>query len=246
MRHLRNNMNVSDEKLFESLCSHYKDSYDIHLSTRKEREIIFYALIAITGLFYFQTSDLNVVNTIISDALKETGGITLDKKSGVIPTLIWLILFAVSTKYYQIHTRIEREYAYLHKLEAIINPVYNNSSQNSHSAAFTREGKSYLQSYPLISNVVHYFYNLIFPIIIITAVISRIYKEGVPISYIHSLLGLSILISTSIHIYSMNKDDFKKIIIKMNNRKMLSFLTMILIVSIIILFCRRFTQYFYI
>ena len=239
-------MNVSDEKLFESLCSHYKDSYDIHLSTRKEREIIFYVLIAVTGLFYFQTSDVNVVNTIISDVIKETGGVTLDKNSSVIPTLIWLILFAVSTKYYQIHTRIEREYAYLHKLEELINPVYNNSSQNSHSTAFTREGKSYLNDYPLMSKVVHYFYNLIFPALIITAVLSRIYKEGVPISYIHAFLGLSILISTSIHTYSMNKDDLTKIISYIKNNKTLSCVKIVLITGVLFIFYKWFTIYFYI
>lgn len=239
-------MNVSDEKLFESLCSHYKDSYDIHLSTRKEREIIFYALIIVTGFFYFQTSDFDTVNSIITDFIKESSGVTLDKKSNVISTLLWLVLFALTTKFYQIHTRIEREYSYLHKIEKIINPLYIKANSNLPSYAFTREGDSYSENYPLISNIVHSFYNLIFPLLIIIGVSLRIYKEGIPISYIHSLLGVSILISTSIHIYSMNKEMVKKLILKIKSRKRISLLIGILVVSCMLFFILRLRFYFYI
>lgn len=205
-------MPVLEEAKFNNLCTHYKDSYDIHLGTRKEREIVFYALLIVTSFFSFQISSIDTANGIIADVLKQTGGITIDKKSGVIPSLFWLLLFGLSTKFYQIHTRIEREYAYLHKIEDLINAHYPST------AAFTREGKSYLTNYPKISDLIHFLYNFIFPLMIILSITTRVYKDE--FSYFNSILFLSILSTTLTYMFWMNQDDLLKIWIKVKNNKM--------------------------
>jgi hypothetical protein len=75
------------------------------------------------------------------------------------------------TRYYQTVIQIERQYDYIHHLEEII------GSRFTGTRAFTREGKSYLNEYPLFSNWIWLLYTLAFPLIILLCITIRIYGE---------------------------------------------------------------------
>src|SRR5574344_1555681 len=114
--------------LFENLCSHYKDTYDIHLASIKQRDYLFYFLLVIIALFTLQINASRFVNGVLCSYLDKKLDIIIDKNSVFWGTFLWLLLFGLSSKYYQIVIQIERQYVYLHSLEEEINKKYGKKS----------------------------------------------------------------------------------------------------------------------
>jgi len=160
-----------EEAKFNNLCSHYKDSFDIHRATIKQRDTLFYALLVILAIFTLQLSSADTVATIVSEYVDKVSGVKIGNNINFISTLMWFILLGFSTRYFQIVLEIERQYGYLHAIEDQLNGYYPNTS------AFTREGKSYLSKYPLFSNWVWLLYTLFFPMLILFSVIAKINSE---------------------------------------------------------------------
>ena len=148
-----------DEAKFNNLCAHYKDTYEIHLSSIKQRDTLFYALLVILALFSLQVTSTELVNSALSGFINKQLDISIDKNSNLLGTLLWLLLFGFSSRYYQTVIQIERQYDYIHHLEELISKRYPNTR------AFTREGKSYLDEYPIFSNWIWLLYTLAFPLI---------------------------------------------------------------------------------
>jgi hypothetical protein len=159
------------ETEFNNLCSHYKDTYEIHLASIKQRDTLFYALLVILALFSLQVTSMDLVNSALSSYVNKQLDISIDKNSNLFGTLLWLLLFGFSSRYYQTVIQIERQYDYIHHLEEIV------SSRYAGTRAFTREGKSYLGEYPLFSNWIWLLYTLAFPLIILLCITIRIYGE---------------------------------------------------------------------
>jgi hypothetical protein len=172
------------EAEFNNLCSHYKDTYEIHLSTIKQRDTLFYALLVILALFSLQISSTELVNSALSGYVNKQLDITIEKNSNLFGTLLWLLLFGFSTRYYQTVIQIERQYNYIHHLEEII------SGRFTGTRAFTREGKSYLGEYPLFSNWMWLLYTLAFPFIILLCIFFRIQFEVEN----HEKLGVALIL----------------------------------------------------
>jgi hypothetical protein len=145
-----------DEAKFNNLCAHYKDTYEIHLSSIKQRDTLFYALLVILALFSLQVTSTELVNSALSGFINKQLDISIDKNSNLLGTLLWLLLFGFSSRYYQTVIQIERQYDYIHHLEELISKRYPNTR------AFTREGKSYLDEYPIFSNWIWLLYTLAF------------------------------------------------------------------------------------
>lgn len=160
-----------EEAKFNNLCSHYKDSFDIHRTTIKQRDTLFYGLLVILAVFTLQLSSTDVVVNIVNEYVSKTTGIKLGKNSDFISTLLWFLLLGFTTRYFQVVLEIERQYSYLHKVEEQLNSFYPSS------VAFTREGKSYLSKYPLFSNWVWLLYTLFFPSLILFCIITRIQSQ---------------------------------------------------------------------
>ena len=156
---------------FSNLCSHYKDTYEIHLASVKQRDMLFYALLVMLALFSLQFTSSELVNNALCGLVKKQLDMTIDNRSNLFSTLLWFLLFGLSSKYYQIVIQIDRQYNYIHYLEEIINTKY------AGTRAFTREGKSYLEKYPLFSNWICLLYTLAFPIIVLLCIVIRIYFE---------------------------------------------------------------------
>lgn len=171
------------ETEFNNLCSHYKDTYEIHLGSIKQRDTLFYALLVILALFSLQVTSTDLVNGALSGYVNKQLDISIGKNSNLFGTLLWLLLFGFSSRYYQTVIQIERQYSYIHHLEEII------GSRFTGTRAFTREGKSYLGEYPLFSNWIWLLYTLAFPLIILLCITIRIHGELAS----HEALGLALI-----------------------------------------------------
>jgi len=156
---------------FNNLCSHYKDTYEIHLGSIKQRDTLFYALLVILALFSLQVSSTDLVNSALSGYINKQLEISIDKNPNLFGALLWLLLFGFSHRYYQTVIQIERQYHYIHHREEIIGGRY------AGTRAFTREGKSYHGEYPLFSNWIWFLYTLAFPLIILLCISIRIHGE---------------------------------------------------------------------
>ncbi len=160
-----------EEAKFNNLCSHYKDSFDLHRSSIKQRDLLFYCLLIILAIFTLQISSAETVVNIVNEYVTKISGVKIGNNLGFISTLIWLLLLGFSTRYFQVVLEIERQYEYLQALEIQLNSYYSGSK------AFTREGKAYLSKYPLFSNWVWLLYTLFFPCFIVFSVIARINND---------------------------------------------------------------------
>lgn len=170
------------EAEFNNLCSHYKDTYEIHLCSIKQRDVLFYALLVMLALFSLQVTSTDLVNGAFSSYINKQLDISIDKHSNLFGTLLWFLLFGFSSKYYQTVIQIERQYDYIHYLEKIIGGRFTGTR------AFTREGQSYLGEYPLFSSWMWLLYTLAFPLLILMCIIIRIHSELEN----HEALGLAL------------------------------------------------------
>lgn len=125
----------------------------------------------ILAFFSLQVTSADLVSGALSNYISKEFGVTVDKGSNLFGTLLWLLLFGVSSRYYQIVIQIERQYDYIHHVEELLNGKY------AGSRAFTREGKAYLEKYPLFSNWVWFLYMAAFPLIILLSIALRIQGE---------------------------------------------------------------------
>lgn len=194
-----------EEAKFHNLCSHYKDSFDIHLSSIKQRDKLFYWLLVIMAVFTLQLSSTDIVVDIVNNYINNTVGIRLGGSTDFIATLLWLLFLGFTTRYYQIVLEIERQYGYLHALEEKLNGYYPETK------AFTREGKSYLDKYPLFSKWMWLLYTVFFPILIIFSVVIRLSSEVKEIQYIgvnqiiDFVCCFIIIISSILYIHKLHK-----------------------------------------
>ena len=113
----------------------------------------------------------DLVNGALSNYINKECSVTVDKGSNLFATLFWFLLFGVSSRYYQIVIQIERQYDYIHHLEELINNKFVGSR------AFTREGKAYLEQYPLFSNWIWFLYTIAFPLIVLFSITLRIQMD---------------------------------------------------------------------
>jgi hypothetical protein len=188
---------INETKL-ELACSHYKDSYDVHLATIKQRDLLFYALLAITAFFSLQITSLELANTTLTELISNSSGVKISKDSRLLSSLVWFLLLGASTRYFQLVLQIEREYRYLHSMEEYLGKYYPGTTM------FSREGAAYLQRYPMFSNWVWFLYTIAFPSLLLAAITIRI-KAQIQSTSNLATIGFDIaaffLIGTSVALY---------------------------------------------
>lgn len=134
---------------------HYKDTFSLIKEDEKERNKLFIILsVVIVGLFLLATDPdtiYSVLNEMVSQHLKATVSFGFY----TIQTFLWFILLYYTIRYFQVNSGIERKYKYLHLIEEEL--------ESKLGSTFSREGKSYLNQYPLVSNIIYWMYTLAFP-----------------------------------------------------------------------------------
>lgn len=183
-------------KKLELLNDHYKDSFCDVEEYQKKRDWFFLYIIAIMTILLFQINSPKEAQDIISEFIKKK--LELDKQNidlSFIGSLIWFALLGTSLKYFQTQVLIERMYKYVHNLEDLLSSEYDGK-------AFSREGKSYLQNYPLYSSFVTRIYTVVFPLLIILIPLAAISQEwftqGLTIYFVTNFIFFSLTLILTI------------------------------------------------
>jgi len=166
-------MSIDDNTKLEVLHDHYKESF-LHIREReKQRDRLFLFVIALIGVLFLEIQYSDVFSNILGNIKLEFVELDISiMPISIFLSVTWTYLFVIVLKYCQSSILIERQYEYLHHLEDKISQLFGDQD------VYCREGKVYLNKYPLFSNMVWIFYILLFPIIIILSVGLIIYLES--------------------------------------------------------------------
>lgn len=191
-------MSPSEGARLEILHDHYKDTFTHLRSYLKLRDRLFLLVLAVLILMLFQIFAPAEAGEAISQVVVNQLRLTTPVDISFIGSIIWFSLFGLIVKYLQTSTLIERQYDYIHQLEKQISSYFNDK-------VFTREGKSYLENYPLYLNWAWLLYTVIFPLLLLTIVVIKIlgelpFSSPVPLlPLINAMVAILIVVSTLSH-----------------------------------------------
>lgn len=209
-------MSIDDNTKLEVLHDHYKESF-LHIREReKQRDRLFMFVIALIGALFLEIQYSDVFSNILGNIKLEFVELDISiMPISIFLSVTWTYLFVIVLKYCQSSILIERQYDYLHCLEDQISKLFDDQN------IYCREGKAYLNKYPLFSDLVWIFYILLFPTIVILSVGLIIYLEGYKIEApLYHLIYDSILtigISISFILYRFHPL-VKNILLKIKNK----------------------------
>jgi hypothetical protein len=176
-------------EIISTIYDHYKDTCSIVGEAVKHRDRLMIFVIIALGSFAFQSIFPNTSNGIINDFLNFKFGVNLELNLSIIGNIVWFLLLIFTLRYFQVAVFVERQYAYLHKIEDRLNKEFSED-------IITREGKGYLSNYPYFSDWMWLLYTIIFPLILIVVTTIKIVSElkGVCVNGWHLGLILNIVI----------------------------------------------------
>jgi hypothetical protein len=156
---------MTDDKKVEILYDHYKDTFDNQKASLQKRNYYTLICLGLIATLSFQMSNPDQSNVISSELIKKNiGDIKIDFSyinSILNFTLLWVVIM-----YYQINLLIEKIYKYIHEMELKL-------TNEMEPFEISREGKTYLDHYPWLSEVVHKIYSIGFPITLICVAIIK-------------------------------------------------------------------------
>lgn len=151
------------------LYDHYKDTFDIIRHLESKRNKLFVITGIIISLFFIVIVQPQQSIPTITGFIQQYTKVKVLFQFSTIQSILWVILLYVLSYYYKSCIDIERRYPYLHNLETII--------EYKIDAPFSREGKSYLEKYPLLNNIIYYLFIYFFPILYLSCIIIKIVSE---------------------------------------------------------------------
>lgn len=148
---------------------HYRDTCTVMQDQRAARDRYFYLVLAVLGIALFDVATPQGFASSVSDVLKSKMQMSAAPDLGYIRSLLWFLLLGFTIRYCQTALAVERQYAYVHKLESMLSTHFE--------GAFTREGDAYLSDYPLFLDWAHYLYTLVFPLLLSAVAIVWMYRQ---------------------------------------------------------------------
>lgn len=197
-----------DAKL-EVLNDHYKDSFCYLQQFIKRRDWLFFLILAVISLMLFQVFSPGEASTAISQFISKRLDVSATINITFVGSVMWFGLLGLLLRYFQTLSHIERQYDYVHALEKRLNQVF------ADDRAFTRESKSYLTSYPLLSIWAWFLYTIIFPVLLMTIVVYKIIGEAKTPTITKGLFAFDcaaaifIIISTLLYLHLMHFETVK-------------------------------------
>lgn len=188
-------------KLIELYYDHYKDTFSNLQKSITKRNKLFsylYLVLFISILFKVNASQSE---SIINSYTKYHLNLDMPYDFSIIQTFLRIVLLYLTLIYSQKVVYIERQYKYIHRLESIIKVKVKQ---------FDREGFSYLNNYPLLLNVIHFFYNYILPSLYILSVfylilLEWLYRHSILLVIINSIVSLFSIFIYVLYIIFMKK-----------------------------------------
>lgn len=185
----------------EILYDHYKDTCSITSEAAKRRDrLLIYVVIAL-GILAIQGVIPEISDRAINEFLSFKFGFITTVDLSVLGSGVWFLLLLFILRYFQVSIFVERQYPYLHQLEERIE-----------NGILSREGKGYLNSYPIFSNWMWLLYTVIFPTLLLSVTSGKIVSEVKDAclsgwsagAKFNVLVFILILISVTLYLYSLH------------------------------------------
>ncbi len=156
----------------EILYNHYKESNTLIKNAQEERNKLFkYLCLAILFNLIFLIYPDEIID-ILNQFFNNNYSITISITYIIIQSSCWILITYLLIQYLHKNIYVERQYTYLKKLEEEI-------GNELKTKVFNRESNNYLNNYPLILNVLDFFYKWFLPIAIILINGIKLYYEYV-------------------------------------------------------------------
>lgn len=156
----------------EILYNHYKESNTLIKNAQEERNKLFkYLCLAILFNLIFLIYPDEIID-ILNKFFNNNYSITISITYIIIQSSCWILITYLLIQYLHKNIYVERQYTYLKKLEEEI-------GNELKTKVFNRESNNYLNNYPLILNVLDFFYKWFLPIAIILINGIKLYYEYV-------------------------------------------------------------------
>ena len=139
------------------LHEHYRDTCGVMQGQRAARDRYFYFVIGLLAIVLFDLATPDGFANVIGDVLKAQLQLSTALDLGYVRSLLWFLFLGLTVRYCQTALGVERQYTYIHELEARLAAQV--------PGAFRREGEAYLTEYPLFLTCAHYFYTLVMPLL---------------------------------------------------------------------------------
>lgn len=166
------------DKQLDILHDHYKETFAHVRERERSRDrlflwvILLFALLALEIGYPAEFSGSMGSISILGGEL-DLGALPL----AALLSATWVLTFAVVLRYCQTSVWVSRQYAYVHALEDVISPALGGGN------IYRREGKVYLDNYPVLLDVAWVAYVVIFPLIIVLATVGLVLWEATQLSF---------------------------------------------------------------
>lgn len=161
---------LAESTKLEVLHDHYKETFAQIQGYCATRDRLFTGVVVMVTVMLFELYAPQQAADSISQFISEMLGLSSGIDVSFLGSVIWFGLLGLVVRYLQTTVHIERQYEYIHKLEACISPYYGDE-------VFTREGRSYLRSYRRFSAWAGLLYTRVFPFLLLIVVSWKMLKE---------------------------------------------------------------------
>ena len=180
------------EKRLEILHDHYKETFARIREVETARDRLFLWVIALFALLSLEIG----YPAAVGGSLEKVSvlGTEFNLRSLPLPALLnvtWVLTLAIALRYCQTTVWVNRQYPYLHDLEAVISPELGGGN------IYHREGKVYLSEYPVVLDVAWIAYVFLFPLIVMCATAALAFWEWrqLPYPILHRLFDSAIALA---------------------------------------------------
>lgn len=155
----------------ELLYDHYKETDGLRRNAQHKRDESFLFLCILEACSFFLLIKPQETLVIFCDSINRQFEINISLGLGVLQTLLWILVIYVTIRYIQSILCVERLYLYQDKLEKKLSKEIRKT--------ISREGDSYTENYPMVSNFIELFYKMFCPILFLMINSVHIYREWI-------------------------------------------------------------------
>lgn len=191
------------ENQVEILHEHYRDTCGVMQSQRASRDKYFYLVVTVLAVASFDVATPQGFATVIEDVLKSQFSLSAAPDLAYVRSVLWFLLLGLTLRYSQLTLNVERQYEYIHKLEAVL-------QQHVHEI-FRREGGAYLEDYPSFLEWAHFLYTIVFPLLLCVVAMSWTYRQLPPwpwpgTSWFNLAVTVLLLISVGLYLETIHRE----------------------------------------
>lgn len=189
---------------FEFIYAHYENTCSLVRDAKDNRNKGYIMLCVFAALLFLIPNHPTEISQAISSFIYSKIEVAFDIGITAVRCLVWILTLYTLIRYVQNSLYVERQYAYLGKLEDKMSDYIGKN-------IIDREGKNYSKDYPLVLNAVDKFYKWFSPTLLIIISGYCIFTEwcGQPICFsliCNTIVALAIIAFTVLYIIAVNSN----------------------------------------